>query len=231
MEAKSTAFHREAHRRIAETFPHSRLPFYQSLRLPRAFAAFRKIELIVRDEERAWRLFLLALHLLYEARHDLPPFSAAERKALRRHARSLRDIALRLRRRRPRSGGGSEPAALEKMADRLERFTHPSVDGIYNLKTSRGGRFDPGEAISILELAHLFRKRLPGAALFPIIADFMNALPGRRSNRNVQTIKSTLARLEGTGFEPRVRFTYPSPGLVTVNFRSATAPGRVRVVR
>lgn len=229
MDAMSTGFHREAHRRIAETFPHSRLPFFHSLRLRPAARAFRKIALILRDEEKAWRLFLLALHALYEARHELPPFAAADRKVLRRCARTVRDVAGRLGKRRLETGGG-ELAALERVADRLEGLTHPSTDAIYDLKTSRGGRFDPGEAIAILELACLFRQRLPGAGFFPIIADFMNALPGRRANRNVKTIKNTLARVEGTGFQPRVQFIYPSPGLVSLKFRNATVPARVRVV-
>ncbi len=229
MDATAAAFHREAHRRIAETFPRSRLQFFESLRLQRAFSVFRKLGQVLADEEKAWHLFLLALHVLYEARHDLPPFSAAERKSLCRYARSIRDLARRLRRRRLRSGG-NEPAALEKIAERLERITDPSTDAIYNLRLTRGGRFDPGEAIAILELANLFRQRLPGTGTFPIVADFMNMLPGRRANRNVQTIKNTLAMLEGTGYQPRVQIVYPSPGLAALKVRSAPVHARVRVI-
>ncbi len=230
MNVMSAGFHREAHRRIAETFPRSRLPFYQSLRLKPALSAYRRLERILRDEERAWHLFLLSLHILYEARHELPPLSAAERKSLRRHALALRVLAGRLRKRRFESGGGGDSAAIERMADRLERMTHPSADGIYNLKTSRGGPLDPGDAISVFELAYLFRDRLRGTGHFPIIADFLNTLPGRAAKRNVQTIKGMLARLEEIGFQPRVQVVSPSPGLVTLKFRSPAGAGPERDV-
>lgn len=220
MDINSAGFHREVRRRIAQTFPRNRLPFYQSLRVRPSFSAFQKIRRILGDEERAWHLFLLALHVLYEGWHDLPPLFVAERKSLQRDAQSLRAIAGRLRARRFAVEVGTESGVLEKMAAQLERIVEPSADGFYNLKVSGGKRLDPREAIPILELANLFGQRLAGRTFYPVIVDFMNALPGRPANCNVQTIKSTLARLKGIGFQPRVQFEYPTPGLVTLRFRS-----------
>jgi len=220
VDIKSAGFHREARRRVAETFPRNRLPFYKSLRVRPAFSAFQKIEQILGDEERAWHLFLLALHVLYEAWHDLPPLSVAERKTLRRDAQSLRDIAGRLRGRRFMIEVGTESGLLETMAAQLERIVQPSAEGFYNLTVSAGKRLDPREAIPIFELTNLFGQRLLGRSFYSVIADFMNTLPGRSANCNVQTIKSTLARLKGIGFQPRVQFEYPTPDLVTLKFRN-----------
>ena len=219
MEIKSAGFQREARRRIAETFPRNRLPFYQSLRVRPVFSAFQKIKPVLGDEEGAWRLFLLALHVLYEGWHDLPPLSVAERKTLRRDAQSLRAIAGRLRGRRFAIEVGTESGVLEKMAAQLERLVQPSAEGFYNVTMPGGKRLDPREAIPIFELANLFGQRLSGRTFYPVIVDLMNALPGRSANCNVQTIKSTLARLKRVGFQPRVQFEYPTPGLVTLRFR------------
>ena len=220
MDNKSAGFQREAQRRIAEMFPPTRLPFFQSLGVQAAFSAFKKIQRILRNEERAWHLFLLALHVLYEGWHDLPPLSATERKSLLRNARSLRAVARRLRRRELKNEADSESAALEKMADQLEWIVCPSADGVYNPKPSRRGRFDPRESIPVFELANLFRERLPKSPIYPVIADLMNTLPGRLRKYNLQTIKNKVAHLKGAGFQPRVQFIYSAERVVTLKFRN-----------
>lgn len=223
MDIKLARFHREAQRRIAETFPLPRLQFFQSLRIESAFSAFQKIQQILRDEERAWHLFLLALHVLYEGWHDLPPISATERKSLSRSAQSLRAVAGQLRRRGLEIEFDSELATLEKMADQLEWIVCPAADGIYDSTSSRGRRFDPRDAIPIFELGNLFRQRLAKGPIYPVIADLMNTPRSRLKKYSVQTIKITLAHMESAGFQPRVQFIYKTQGVVTLKFRNTHA--------
>ncbi len=226
----STWFRREARQRIAMMFPPSRIPFYQSLEERLAFSAFQKIERILLNEERAWHLFLLALHILFEGWHELPPLSVAKRKILLRNAQSLRAVAKHLRTRRLKFENNTESAALERMADQLEWIVCPSADGIYNLKPSQGIRFDPRDSIPLFELANLFRQRLPKRGFYTVIVDLLNALPGRRRKYNAQTIKIKLARMRETGFLPRVQFIYAADGVVTLKFRNAPMLSPIRIV-
>ncbi len=220
MDLESAAFYREARRRIAQTFPRNRLPFYQSLRPRPAFSAFQKIKKMLGDDEKSWHLFLLAQHVLYEGWHDLPPLSVAERKALRRDVQSLRSIAERLRMRRFAIEVDTESGLLEKLAAQLERVIQPSTEDVYNLVLPGRKRLDPREAIPIFELANLFGERLPRRSCYPVIADMISTLPGRSKNCNGQTVKVTLARLKEIGFQSRVRIEYPIPGRVTLKIRS-----------
>ena len=231
MDIESARFHRELLRRIAKTFPRSRLPFFQSLQAELAFSAFQKINRILPDEKRAWYLSLLALHVLYEGWHELPPLSVAERKALVRNAQSLRVIARDLRSRRLKIENNTESAVLERMADQLESIVCPSASGIYNLKGPRGKSFDPRDAIAVFELASLLRQRLSENGIYPVIVDLMNALPGRSRKYNVGTIKTKLARLKGARFQPRVQFIYTDPDVVTLKFRNVLIPNQLRVTR
>ncbi len=231
MEIRLAQFRREARRRIEETFPRNRLPFYQSLRPRAAFSAFQKINRVPGDEEKAWHLFLVALHVLYEGWHDLPPLSVGQRKSLRRDAQALRAIAGRLRVRGVMIEVGKEPDVLEKIAAQLERVVQPSTERLYNAKLPGGRRIDPREAIPIFGLATLFRQRLSDVGVFPVIVDFMNALPVHPKKYNVGTIKKKLAQLEGVGFQPRVQFMYDDHDVVTLKFRDAPTLGPVQVSR
>ncbi len=212
-------------------FPRSRLPFFHSLQAQPVYSAFRKLNRVLRDEENAWHLLLLALHVLYEAWHEVPPLSVAERKALERNVRSLRAVARSLRARSLEIEDSPEAAEFERMANRLEGIVFHAAEAIYGLKSSRGRRFDPRDAIPVFELGSLFRQRLSGTGFYPVIADLMNALPARPFKYNVGSVRKRLAQLRGIGFQPRVQFVVEDGDVVALKFRDSTLPGPVRVSR
>ncbi len=229
VDIQTVRFERELHRRVARTFPENRLPFFRALLAGPAFSAFQKIERVVQDNDKTWHLFLLALHVLYEGSHDLPPLTVPERKALLRNARSLRAVADRLRGRRSKTEIDSGSATLEQMANQLEALVSPSLDWMFKSTRSRGKGSNVVDAIPIFELANLLEQRLSGGGIYPVIVDLMNALPGRSLKYNVQTVKTKLAWLRKGGFRTRVQFVYSDPDVVTLKIRTVTAPSQVRV--
>ncbi len=125
----------------------------------------------------------------------------------------------------------AESAALERMADELDRIVCPSANGIYDLKSAGGRWFDPRDALPIVGLANLFRERLAVEGFYPIIADLMNASPGRAVKYNVRMVKTKLARLKGVSFPQRVQFVRQDQDAVTVKFRDVPDLGEVPVTR
>ncbi len=222
-------FERELHRKIAGTFPKDRLPFFRGLEAEPASSAFERIKRVLQNDDKTWHLFLLALHVLYEGCHDLPPLSASERKALLRDAQSLRSVANRLRGRRSKTEIDNGSATLEQMANHLEALVCPSLDWMFKSTRSRGKGSNVVDAIPVFELANLFEQRLSGGAIYPVIVDLMNALPGRALKYNVQTVKTKLAGLRKGGFRPRVQFVYSDPDVVTLKIRTVATPSQIRV--
>ncbi len=223
-------FEQELKRRIGETFPRKRLPFFGALDSEPAYEALGKIHRIIRDEERAWHLFLVALHVLYEGWHELPPLTVVQRKQLLRTAVSLRAIAGDLRKRRLEAEGDKESATMERMAKQLEWMVRPSADWIYRLKASRGARFDPRDAVPIFELEKLFREPLAECGVYPVIVDLMNAFRGRTLRYSVQTVKNKIAALKKAGFQPRVTIAFPREDIAAIKTGDVHIPPPLRNV-
>ncbi len=229
IDMKAVRFERDLQRRVGRTFPENRLPFFQSLLAEPTFSAFQKIERVLQDDDKAWHLFLLALHILYEGCHDLPPLTVPERKALLRNAQSLRSVAKRLRGRQSKTEVDTGSATLDQMANQLEALVCPSLDWMFKSARSRGKGSNVVDAIPIFELAKLFEQRLSAGGIYPVIVDLMNALPGRSLKYNVQTVKNKLAWLRKGGFQPRVQFVYSDPDVVTLKVRNVPTPSRTRL--
>lgn len=223
-------FEQELRRRVAETFPRNRLPFFGSLDAEPAYEAFGKIHRIIRDEESAWHLFLFALHVLYEGWHELPPLTVVQRKQLLRTAVFLRGIAGDLRKQRIEAESNRESATMERMAKQLEWMVRPSADWIYRLKASRGPRFDPRDAVPIFELEKLFREQLAECGVYPVIVDLMNAFRGRTLRYSVQTVKNKIAALKKAGFQPRVAIAFPREGVAAIKTADVHIPSPLRNV-
>ncbi len=229
IDMKAVRFGRDLQRRVARTFPENRLSFFRALLAEPAFSAFQKIKRVLHDDDKSWHLFLLALHVLYEGCHDLPPLSAPERKALLRNAQSLRAVANRLRGRRSKTEIDNGSVTLEHMANQLEALVCPSLDWIFKSTRSRGNGSNAVDAIAIFELANLFERRLSGGGVYPVIVDLMNTLPGRSLKYNIQGVKNRVAWLRKGGFRPRVQFVYSDPDVVTLKIRTVATPIQIRV--
>ncbi len=231
MEIGKTAFEQELTRRIRDTFPRTRHAFFESLDMEPAHSAFRKMQRIFRDDESAWHLYLVALHVLYEGWHELPPLTVVQRKQLLRTAGFLRAVAADLRKQRLEAESNKESVQMEQMAVQLERIVRPSADWIYKLKSSRGVRFDPRDAVPIFQLEKLFRERLSESGVYPVIVDLMNAFRGRSLRYSVQTIKNKIGALKKAGFQPRVPIAYPGELAAPLRPGDVQAPGRLRRAR
>ncbi len=229
VDMRTARFERELHRNIVRTFPKDRLPFFRALRAEPALSSFERIKRVLQDDDKAWHLFLLALHVLYEGSHDLLPLTTPERKALLRNAQSLRSVANRLRGRTSMAEIDSGSAALDQMANQLEALVCPSLDWMFKSARSRGKGSNAVDAVPVFELANLFEQRLSGGGIYPVIVDLMNALPGRSLKYNVQTVKNKLAWLRKGGFRPRVQFVYSDPDVVTLKIRTVATPSQIRV--
>ncbi len=231
MEIGKPAFEQELKRRIRDTFPRTRHAFFEALEMEPAHSAFRKMQRILRDDDRAWHLYLVALHVLYEGWHELTPLTVVQRKQLLRVSGFLRAVAADLRKQRMEAESNKESVQMEQMAAQLEWMVRPSADWLYRLKSSRGVRFDPRDAVPIFQLEKLFRDRLAESGVYPVIVDLMNAFRGRALRYSVQTIKNKIAALKKAGFQPRVAIAYPGEVAAPLRTGGVPVPGRLRRVR